>query len=124
MTLVTPQDQNTLDILLNLINRKSAHIREGKAIDKLYAIYKKELKAMEGQMHSTANGTLMLISAMTDDHLFNTIQLFARKNYGDLSNIPDKFMDEAKKRPGMVERISNIESVIEPEETIEYDIAW
>jgi len=121
MTLTTTQDQTLLDTLMTLIKRKQAHDKEWRDLDKLYSIYRKELREMEWLMHKTADGTIVIVSNMDDDHLFNTIKLILNRNHWDFSSIPDKYLQEAKRRPWMLDRILTINSVIEPEDEEEWE---
>lgn len=122
MTLTTTQDQNILDILMVIIKRKQDYEKEGKAIKKLEAIYSEELKAIASKMHKTAGGELTLIENMTDEHLLNTIKVFLRNNHWDYSDVPKRYLDEAKKRKGMLEQLIDYEVVIEQDDRI--DIGW
>ncbi len=116
MTLTTITDPTLLDTLMNLIKRKQAHDREWRDLEKLYSIYKKELREMEWLMHKTADGTIIIVSNMDDDHLFNTIRLILNRNHWDFDSIPDKYISEAKRRTWMLDRILAINSVIESDE--------
>lgn len=119
----TSNDQNILDTLLVIIKRKQDHWKEGKAIRKLEAIYQSELKSIQDKMHRTKDWTITLIESMDDDHLLNTIKLFLRQNRWEFSSVPKRYLDEAKKRKGLLEQLLEYEPVIEMEDE-EDDNDW
>lgn len=55
----------------------------------------------------------MTVQSMTDDHLIATIKVYLSHNHDDFSDVPKKYLDEAKRRDGMLERVIAIETVIE-----------
>lgn len=112
MTLTT-LSTTTLDTIFNLIRRKEAWEKEGKAIKKLEAIYRDEIREASKQLHRTRWGDLMTVQSMTDDHLIATIKVYLSHNHDDFSDVPKKYLDEAKRRDGMLERVIAIETVIE-----------
>ena len=115
MTLTTVSS-STLDTVSNIIRRKEAHIKEWKAIQKLEAIYQDEIKEASHQLHRTRSGDLLTVQSMTDDHLLNTIKSYLTHNRDNFSDVPRKYLDEAKSRPGMLDKIIEIETVIEWEQ--------
>lgn len=105
-----------LDQLFAIIQRREAWKKEGKAIDKLESIYEGELASISKQLHRTADGTILIIQNMTDDHLRNTVKMILRKYRGDFKQIPKQYLTEVKNRPGMLEELIDYEVVIEQEE--------
>jgi len=112
MTLTT-LSTSTLDTIFNIIRRKEAWEKEGKAIRKMESIYAEEIKEASKQLHRTRWGDLMTVQSMNDDHLLATIKLYLRNSHDDFSDIPKKYLDEAKARPGLLEKVIAIETVIE-----------
>lgn len=115
MTLTTTT-ANILDTIFNIIRRREAWEKEGKAIKRLEAIYRDEIQEASKQLHRTRWGDLMTVQSMTDDHLLNTIKMYLTNNRDNYSDIPKKYLDEAKRRDGMLEKIIAIETVIEEDE--------
>ena len=104
-----------LDTIFLIIRRKEAWVKEGKAIEKLEAIYKDEIKEASTQLHRTRWGDLMTVQSMTDEHLLATVKVYLSHNHDDFSDVPKKYLDEAKRRDGMLEKIIAIDTVIEQE---------
>jgi hypothetical protein len=115
MTLTTIST-STLDTIFNIIRRKEAWKKEGEAIKKLEAIYQSEISKAKDALHRTRTGELMTVQSMDDDHLFNTIKMYMSTHHDNIQQIPRKYLEEAKVRPGMLEKVIAIETVIEPEE--------
>ena len=115
MTLTTIST-STLDTVFNIIRRKEAHIKEWKAIAKLEDLYRDEIQEASKQLHRTRSGDLLTVQSMTDDHLLNTIKMYLSHNHDDFADVPKKYLDEAKSRNGMLEKILDIETVIEWEQ--------
>lgn len=67
------------------------------------AFYKKELSELESLSHTTRDGTMLLISDMTDEHLINTVKSCS-KYKGWLDHVPDKYLNELKSR-NLVDKI-------------------
>lgn len=111
-----------LDTIFLIIRRKEAWVKEGNAIEKLEAIYRDEIKEASKQLHRTRWGDLMTVQSMTDDHLFSTIKVYLSHNHDDFSNVPKKYLDEAKRRDGMLEKIIAIETVIEETPEDDFDL--
>lgn len=111
-----------LDTIFAIIRRKEAHIKEGKAIEKLEAIYRDEIKEASTQLHRTRWGDLMTVQSMTDDHLLSTIKVYLSHNHDDFSEVPKKYLDEAKRRDGMLEKIITIETVIDQDSNDYFDL--
>lgn len=112
MTLTTITDQSILDKLFLLIQRKSAHQKEWRAIENLEAIYDTELQAIKKQLHTTATGEIMLIKNMLDDHLLNYAKSQLRYHKWNYKSIPKAYMDEIKARPGMLDQLIDYEPVL------------
>lgn len=113
MTLVTTDSEQTiLDTLFLLIQRKSAHQKEWRAIEKLEAIYDTELKSIKSQLHTTSTGEIMLIKNMTDEHLMNTAKWMLRYHKWSYKSIPKAYMDEIKSRPGMLDQLIEYEPIL------------
>jgi hypothetical protein len=53
---------------------------------------------------------------MEDSHLLNTIKLYLRQNRGEYRAIPTQYIEEAKRRDGMIEQIIAYEPVIEQDD--------
>ena len=116
MTLTTITDKSLLDQLFAIIKRRQDWGKEWQAIEKLEAIYADELKAIGSQLHTTADGSMILIQNMTDEHLTNTIKLILRRHKGNFKQIPKVYLNEAKRRPWMLDDLIKYEPVIEIEE--------
>lgn len=113
MTLTTTTtEQSILDKLFLLIQRKSAHQKEWRAIERLEAIYDTELKSIKAQLHTTSTGEIMLIKNMTDEHLMNTAKWMLRYHKWNYKSIPKAYMDEIKSRPGMLDQLIDYEPVL------------
>jgi len=121
MTLTTIST-TTLDTIFNIIRRKEAWEKEGKAIKKLEAIYRDEMAEASKQLHRTRWGDLMTVQSMTDDHLLATIKVYLSHNHDDFSDVPKKYLDEAKRRDGMLEKIIAIETVIDQDPDDDFDL--
>lgn len=121
MTLTTIST-SMLDTIFLIIRRKEAWVKEGKAIEKLEAIYRDEIKEASTQLHRTRSGDLMTVQSMTDDHLLATIKLYLTHNHDDFSDVPKKYLDEAKRRDGMLEKIIAIETVVDQDDDDDFDL--
>jgi hypothetical protein len=117
--LITHTQPNILSILTDIIRRKQLHTQEGVAIKKLEAIYASELKAAQDQIHRMGTWGIIMIHDMEDSHLLNTIKLYLRQNRGEYRAIPTQYIEEAKRRDGIIEQIIAYEPVIEQEDNAE-----
>ncbi len=123
MTLTTPTT-STLDTIFNIIRRKEAHIKEWKAIARLEAIYADEIREASKQLHRTRAWDLMTVQSMDDDHLINTIKMYLSSSHDNFKSVPKKYLDEAKARPGVLDKILAIETVIEQDDEDFEDEWW
>lgn len=89
------------NILIEKIKRKQELVKEIKQIDNYLEFYADEVHELANSMHRTAEGELMLISDMTDDHLINTYNLGAERWYKI-----EKYKPEIKRR-NLVDRVIN-----------------
>lgn len=119
MNLPTVTDPTILDSLFSIIKRRQDWVKEWKAIDKLEAIYQDELKEISKQLHTTATGETILIQNMEDDHLINTIKLILRRHHWDFKQIPKVYLNEAKRRPWILDKIIDYTPVIELDDTFD-----
>ena len=60
-------------------------------------LYEKEIRAISSELHTTRDGTIILISDMENTHLMNLMGLF-KKNRADIDDIPERYLDEIKAR--------------------------
>ena len=97
-----------LSTVLSIIERKLAHKKEWDAIKRLEAFYENDIKEISKKLHKV-NGSFIVIDTMTDDHLFNTIKQQLVQNRGDFKAINSKYINEAKNRPQVMERVLAIE---------------
>lgn len=58
----------------------------------------------------------MSVQSMDDDHLINTIKMYLSSSHDNFNSVPKKYLDEAKARPGVLEKIIAIETVIEQDD--------
>jgi len=80
MTITTTENKTLMENLLMIISRREAWKKEGIDIDKLESIYRDELSQIQKQMHTQADGKIILISSMDDQHLMNTVKLILNRH--------------------------------------------
>lgn len=80
MTITTTENKTLMENLLTIISRREAWKKEGRDIDKLESIYRDELSQIQKQMHTQADGKIILISSMDDEHLMNTVKLILNRH--------------------------------------------
>jgi len=97
-----------LSTVLSIIERKLAHKKEWDAIKRLEAFYENDIKDISKKLHKV-NWSFIVIDTMTDDHLFNTIKQQLVQNRWDFKAINSKYINEAKNRPQVMERVLAIE---------------
>ena len=103
-------------VILDLIKRKEAHIREGKQLERLFKVYREELIATEKELHRTRDGKIMTVQSMEDSHLINTIKTYMTND--DILDVPDKYLKEAKRR-GIVDQVLDITMTLEEPESLD-----
>jgi len=109
MTITTIEKQNILTTVLSIIKRKNDHKKEWEAIAKLELFYASDIKDIQNRLHKV-NWEYITIDSMTDDHLYNTIKQALVSNRGNWERINKKYIDEAKMRPTLMERILTIDN--------------
>lgn len=105
MTITTTENKTLMENLLTIISRREAWKKEGIDIDKLESIYRDELSQIQKQMHTQADGKIILISSMDDQHLMNTVKLILNRHKWDYKQIPRVYLNEMKQRTWMVEKL-------------------
>lgn len=113
MTITTTENKTLMENLLMIISRREAWKKEGIDIDKLESIYRDELSQIQKQMHTQADGKIILISSMDDQHLMNTVKLILNRHKWDYKQIPRVYLNEMKQRTWMVEKLIEYTPVIE-----------
>ncbi len=113
MTITTTENKTLMENLLMIISRREAWKKEGRDIDKLESIYRDELSQIQKQMHTGADGKIILISSMDDQHLMNTVKLILNRHKWDFKQIPKVYLNEMKQRTWMVEKLIAYTPVIE-----------
>ncbi|RTL06175.1 hypothetical protein EKK58_06045 [Candidatus Dependentiae bacterium] len=77
---------------------KNNLIKKLKEIERFENIYRKELRVISNQFHTTKDGVVIHLSEMKEDHLLNTARMFYNK-FGENRNSPTmKYIEEIKRR--------------------------
>lgn len=121
MTITTTENKTLMENLLTIISRREAWKKEGRDIDKLESIYRDELSQIQKQMHTQADGKIILISSMDDEHLMNTVKLILRRHKWDFKQISKVYLNEMKQRTWMIEKLIAYTPVIEQSTIQSYD---
>lgn len=80
-------------------------------------IYKKEISQIQDKLHTKKDGTIVLLSEVTDDHLILIVRMYL-KDWYEIGDIPSKYLDEVKSR-GLVTKVLDMEENLRKSEDLD-----